>query len=557
MEEEKDLSICVAPLHIVKSISGFPSATSPANPPNHDAQPHTIHQMTPPLTPQDMTQPSISSHKPTRPTFHNYLRAFYPFHPTASVAPSTVTLPLDAGNIILVHSIHINGWADGTLLDTGARGWLPTNYCEGYEHIPMRPLLKALTDFWDVIRHGNDATLDIFRNQDYMRGLIAGVRYLLEKSDCLTRDSPIVKEHDNIRRTRKALLSDLSSLVKIAKSLQDTACGSPLARSADEIFPEMLLNAFKIVTRGVKFLDVWNEDVGIDCAYGSVSAILGRAKSHDRPSPLTPPADSSGENANAEDSMGEKERETSLAKAIRKSRFRQTINHETSPSLYEVPPSPPRPRPASLDSKRTSIARRMTSDGHATGPTNLKLASERLRASHDVFLGCLGTFLGLHMQSRCSSELLLTTQQSVKSCRELLTVIEIVLDHDPRRSETLAEAKDAMYDNITELVHAAREVFRPVSSANEDVVFIPDDAKRLFRAARDCVRGAGECVWMSRSVLERIGDFEPEAAEIESSNATIESPRSSRRMHWITETSQADRDYEDPNAHLSSAQPAR
>jgi RasGEF domain/RasGEF N-terminal motif len=554
MEEEKHPSIYVAPLHIVKSTSDLPSARSQANSSNHEAQLHSKHQMTPPLTPQDANQASFESIEPTRPTFHNYLRAFYPFHPTVSVSPSTVTLPLDAGNIVLVHSIHINGWADGTLLDTGARGWLPTNYCEGYEHIPMRPLLKALTDFWDVVRHGNDATLDIFRNQDYMRGLIAGVRFLLEKSDCLTRESSIVKEHDNIRRARKALLSDLSSLVKVAKSLQETAFGSPSARSADEIFPEMLLKAFKIVTRGVKFLDVWNEDVGIDCAYESVSAILGRAKKQDQPSPLTPPADPKGENANAENSIIGRGRESSLSKAIRKSRFRQTINHETSHSLHEILPSPPSPRRESLDSRRTSVSHRMTSDGHAIGPTNLRLASERLRTSHDVFLGCLGTFLGLHMQSRCSSELLLITQQSVKSCRELLTVIEIVLDHDPRRSDALAEAKDAMYDNITELVHAARDVFRPATSADEDMVFIPEDAKRLFRAARDCVRGAGECVWMSRSVLERIGDFEPDAAEIESSGVTIESPRSSRQMIWTSETSNAVHEDEDPNPHRSSGQ---
>lgn len=111
--------------------------------------------------------------------FHNYIRAFYPFQPNDAVSSSTVTLPLEQGDIILVHSIHTNGWADGTVLDTGARGWLPTNYCEAYDLLPMRPLLRALTDFWDVIRGGCESNLQQFRNQDYMRGLIAGVRYLL------------------------------------------------------------------------------------------------------------------------------------------------------------------------------------------------------------------------------------------------------------------------------------------------------------------------------------------------------------------------------------------
>ncbi len=503
--------------------------------------------MPPPLTPPDANETSGEIKEPTRPTFHNYLRAFYPFHPTTSVSPSTVTLPLNAGNIILVHSIHTSGWADGTLLDTGARGWLPTNYCEGYEHIAMRPLLKALTDFWDLIRSRNNPALDIFRNQDYMRGLIAGVRFLLEKSECLTRDSSIVKNHDNVRRARKALLSDLSSLVKIAKSLQEITLALAFDRSTDEFFSEMLLGAFKIVIRGVKFLDVWNEDVGVNRDIESVSAILGRAKRDDRNTPPTPPGNAEEDSFDTYQSIAGTRQESRLSTDVRKSRCRQTISYGTSYSPPEAPQSPVNDRPMSFHSKRTSVSLRMTPGGHAVGPTNLHLASERLRSSHDTFLGCLGTFLGLHMQSRSSSELLLTTQQSVKSCRELLTVIEVVLDHDLRRAENLAEAKDAMYDNITELVHAAREVFRPVNLADEDMVFIPDEGKRLVSAARDCVRGAGECVAMTRSVLERIGDFEPDAAELQSSVVTIGSPRSSRQMDINSESSNAECEEEQPN----------
>jgi RasGEF domain/RasGEF N-terminal motif len=560
MEEAKHSSIYVAPLHIVKSTTDLTAVRSDGIASKHEAPLHSKDRMTPPLTPHDTDETSIEANEPPRSTFHNYLRAFYPFHPTASVSPSTVTLPLDAGNIILVHSIHTNGWADGTLLDTGARGWLPTNYCEGYEHIPMRPLLKALTDFWDVIRSRNDATLKIFRNQDYMRGLIAGVRFLLEKSDCLTRDSSIVKLHDNIRRARKALLSDLSSLVKIAKVLQEIASGSLSDRSVDEIFSEMLLKAFKIVTRGVKFLDVWNEDAGVNRDIQSVTAILGRAKTYDRNAPLTPaltpPAHARAQSFDADGSIAARRQESRLSREIRKSRFRQTIN----PEAFYLPPesqqSPVHDHPVSYHSKRTSVSHRMTSGGYAIGPPNHNLASERLRSSHDAFLGCLGTFLGLHMQSRSSSELLLTTQQSVKSCRELLTVIEVVLDHDMRRAENLAEAKDAMYDNITELVHAARQVFRPVTSAEEDMVFMPDEGKRLVSAARDCVRGAGECVAITRSVLERIGDFEPEAAELQSSIVSIGSPTSSRPMDMSSERSDAGYEEEETNDYESAEQVA-
>lgn len=136
-------------------------------------------QMTPPTTPngsqEDLTQQMESS----EPVFHNFLRAFYPFNPTYAISDSTVTLPLNEGDVILVHSIHTNGWADGTLLVSGARGWLPTNYCEAYDPDSMQNLLKALLNFWDLLRSGLTSDSEVFGNQEFMRGIIAGVRYLL------------------------------------------------------------------------------------------------------------------------------------------------------------------------------------------------------------------------------------------------------------------------------------------------------------------------------------------------------------------------------------------
>ena len=135
-------------------------------------------QMTPPATPNG-SQEDLHQHiEPPQPVFHNFLRAFYPFHPTYAISDTTVTLPLNEGDVILVHSIHTNGWADGTLLVSGARGWLPTNYCEAYDPDSIRNLLKALLNFWDLLRSPASDN-EVFANQEFMRGIIAGVRYLL------------------------------------------------------------------------------------------------------------------------------------------------------------------------------------------------------------------------------------------------------------------------------------------------------------------------------------------------------------------------------------------
>lgn len=126
-----------------------------------------------------------------QPSFHPYLRAFYHFHPTSTVSSTTdessITVPINQGDVILVHSVHPNGWADGTLLASGARGWIPTNYCEPYDHPAIRPLLTALTNAWDSIRSSDTTQPSAVAKQDYTRGIIAGVRVLLvRRSLCQT-----------------------------------------------------------------------------------------------------------------------------------------------------------------------------------------------------------------------------------------------------------------------------------------------------------------------------------------------------------------------------------
>ena len=165
-------SLQVAPLSIQK-----PRANSCGN--GSDCIDYSSHSdMTPPATPHG-SQEDLGAPVEPAPVFHSFLRAFYPFDPGYAMSDSTITLPLSEGDVILVHSIHTNGWADGTLLVSGARGWLPTNYCEAYDPEEMRSLLKALLNFWDSMRSASVSDTDMFGNQEFMKGIIAGVRYLL------------------------------------------------------------------------------------------------------------------------------------------------------------------------------------------------------------------------------------------------------------------------------------------------------------------------------------------------------------------------------------------
>ncbi|PVH67302.1 hypothetical protein DL98DRAFT_662686, partial [Cadophora sp. DSE1049] len=484
--------------------------------------------MTPPATPNG-SQEDLSWHmEPSHPVFHPFLRASYPFHPMYAISDTTVTLPLNEGDIILVHSIHTNGWADGTLLLSGARGWLPTNYCEAYGPESMKNLLKALLNFWDLMRSGIISDSEVFGNQEFTRGIIAGVRYLLEKSNCLTRESPLVQGNEGLRRNRKALLSDLSALVKTAKRLQDYTAGAhPTQAEAEDVnnmIDEMILKAFKIVTRGVRFLDVLEDE--LRSRQQPIHRVMATV-AEEVYNPPTPPADSTSfggaqhgdpaydtasrrsSSRSSGSGLGSQRAEEQQTK--RQSYTRMSNNFSSSGSTaYSTNGSTGRPlsisRPSSMQVKRQSFSHRLSASIPAAQRQNL--VSERLSTTHDTFLSYLGSFIGrLHLQSQSSPDLISTVRQSVTTGRELLTVVEVLCAHDNQSAEALDAARNAMYDRINKLVLAAREIITMSGIEDEDVV-MPQDNGRLLMAATGCVKAAGECVAKTKFVIERIGDFE-------------------------------------------------
>ena len=265
------------------------------------------------------------------------------------------------------------------------------------------------------------------------------------------------------------------------------------------ILDEMLLKAFRIVTRGVRFLDVWTEEVGLSRTIAELerSNMHGADGQYDN-HPLTPPSDTFPDRA---PSAAETERNES--RLLNRSRM------DMSRASTRLDMGDSQPRSISVSTKR--VSHRVSYSSPAAAARNPNLASERLNATYDAFLGVLGSFIGLHLQSRSSTELITTTEQSVQACRALLTVVEAICEHGIQGRDLLEQAKENMYERLSELVHAARDAFRPAQSSDDDVVFMPDEGKRLVDAATDCVRAAGNCCAKARLVLEQVGDFEIES----------------------------------------------
>jgi hypothetical protein len=126
MEEDVRSSIYVAPLHIVKSTSAVPDEAPIKSLSDAVVDFQTALQLQWPTSEQESLaqtrETSVEETVSERAPFHSYIRAFFQFEPVNSLSPSTVTLPLRAGDVILVHSIAHSGWADGTKLVDGSRG---------------------------------------------------------------------------------------------------------------------------------------------------------------------------------------------------------------------------------------------------------------------------------------------------------------------------------------------------------------------------------------------------------------------------------------------------
>ena len=276
---------------------------------------------------------------------------------------------------------------------------------------------------------------------------------------------------------------------------------------------DMVQKAFKMVNQAVKFLDVWNEVIG---DFGALENVQEKINI-----PPTPPAE------RAEFGTAEKARMQEIPEPASASVMTCQVlpeNHEDC--KVEHPSEMPNQRDSAtackqpLNSIRPSISHRVSCSACPPGSFNSNLASEKLSSCHDTFLSFLASFIGLHLQSRSSAELLATTQQSVASCQSMLLVVDAIWERDGKRSELLEDARGRMYKQITDLAGAARDVFRPVRAGSQDDILMPDQEKPLVDAATVCVRVAGECVAESRFVIERIGDFEFEPLGKE--NATFE-----------------------------------
>ncbi|KAI4719277.1 ras GEF [Aureobasidium sp. EXF-10727] len=457
-----------------------------------------------------------------------YLRAGHDYQPehtaiSGSSGGISITAPLREGDIVLIHLTHPNGWADGTILSTGTRGWIPTNYCQIYDPRPMRSLLHALTRMWDYLSLGatNEALFE--DRQDYVQGLVAGVRRLLEHCDCLHRDDAMIKRHIALRRTRKSLLADLSGLLKNREDIHNTFSDSSDAVVWSTV-DEYLSSAFKIACRGARFLDIWAQSTSpkqrrsiTRCSEAYQSPRTARTSIHVglSSSPL-PNVDEDSVRPSPPDGVKKIPRfqlrvleydEVSQHSKVVDEQFgpeltsedlRRVLSHDT---LSPVQSSPTASGSVPAIMSELALAEKNMSD----------LASERLTAAHEQFLGDIGAFIGLHLQSRASLDLATTTRHSIKAAEDLLAIVGKISEQNTGRCQSIAGASENMRMKLKTLAETANRLCRiPADSDDPETIGVvgPEDGRGLVAAATACVRAAGDCTAKTRKFIDHIsGDF--------------------------------------------------
>ncbi|KAK8215200.1 Ras guanine nucleotide exchange factor bud5 [Zalaria obscura] len=409
----------------------------------------------PAQTPRGLAVTAGGRSKSTPPLYRKYLRASHDYVPDQTPSfgisgGSSVTVELKKGDIILVHLTHANGWADGTVLTTGARA------------------------------------------------------------------------HAGMRRTRKSMLSDLSSLIKFQERIQEKVVDLNTAESLEGVLEGYLTKVFKVVNRAIIFLDFWIQNANeskklrpfAPSRSQSISGpvLLQRIESPQRirsatlnmhfqeKMALTNASDvecvqmdekmpveldtGNGVTSKPSHDVAQHERRTSSPQRTRSLRRKPSfLRHVRLPSW--IPPSP------ALHSAKSD-----------------RSASDSLEKAHDRFLGEIGSFIGLHLQSRSSEDLVATTHKSLETGMEIVNILNEIWRRDRQQSDDIAEASQLMRMRLKDLASAAKELCNQSDPEDMPADTRPEEGRCLVAAATACVRSAGDCVTKAHQLLDRTGDFE-------------------------------------------------
>ncbi|GAA5872216.1 hypothetical protein JCM16303_001019 [Sporobolomyces ruberrimus] len=458
------------------------------------------------------------------PTAPLYVRALHTFSPESlppDPAEAGTCLSFEHGQVIKCLNQDASGWWDGEL--EGRRGWFPSNYVEVIASETAESELSPRRRRQTTSRKGNDKhsrisvqltpeantllssieqNVGLLENavnraskghyQPSTACLISSIRTVLSATQCLTRDSPVLRKHHSLSSSRKHILSSLASLVNQARK-----ASAPEDRG-DEVEREESGEMLKMAKETVSYVKGFLEEaqrkgVEVNLSLGSSPKMI-QGEGEENETSIRPVK-----------SLGNlKDRRPTLE------HLGQPLPSSTFPIRADSPASLAPPRP----SMSPIILR------------NPSALAKHLSTLHDALLSTIAALIGhIHSHSRTTSpassfaQLIDLTREGIERVRDILEVVEAVggkpSDDGPETTggedqdelmRVLSVTRERLYLATTTLVTAARIATSPLASSDpapsrqEE----EDERKGLLGAATGVLRAGGDCVGAVKSVGVRL-----------------------------------------------------
>ncbi|KAG8622829.1 hypothetical protein KVT40_009340 [Elsinoe batatas] len=455
--------------------------------------------------------------RPPPPLNRKYIRALHDHEPTQSTTdprkPTSKTVTLRTGDVVLVHLTNSNGWADGTVLNSGDRGWIPANYCEPYDHEFVRTFFHGLTEIWTAGARDNHATAWRDSRGEEVQILVTGVRHVLDQTRCLRREDSLIKTSVPLQTTRRSLLAELSALVKHSNHVAEQAKTNTNNHEWTRLVDEYTRRAFKVSVRLVRFMDVWtqymqNPDVNITA----------------RPDDDRPPSQSSSRHVmdrapdikpvRANSTASHKQRFSGLSRLGLRRHSKQTLielpasTGSRSSSTSPLPsPGHAKPNPARRRSAAPTCRAVPRSSTSLEELRNSSRVSELLTITQSQFFDNVGSFLGLHMQSSPPDETTLMVLRTLGSSSTLLALIKDIRARHMRPSNDFDMSIQAFANSLAILAGAIQPDPRRDSKQAGMGLETTLSTNVLMSVATTCIRTAADCVTEARRSLRDHGDY--------------------------------------------------
>lgn len=427
----------------------------------------------------------------------------------------------------------------------------------------LDPILHAISLLRNAVRANRVAHF-----QPSTACVISSVRSVLSATDCLTRESAVLKANPHLARERKAILSELSKLVAQARR-----ASAPMVDETHrpEEMDAMLALAEQVLVNVRNFLAVAVEcGVPVPERRSSVyDDLYAKRGDHDRstlsrqeldktPTPgytRDPNVPSHASHSSARHLQYDVARSQSdMRRAYAQRRHPSDGSVESSDGGALAIAQARTLTQRQLDGRAGTVAAAVAShlgmarsrsdsssespesaSGHDGGSRNDSAGSgedegppspverttyevmQRLSITNDQLLSIIAAFIG-HVHTHTSEShassyayLIDMTREAVVGVRNLLLVVEAVNNNAvlqqlrPRETSILWETRENLYESTTQLVTAARIVTSaPSASITAGSAAEAEDKSRLLQAATSVLRTGGECVGAVRLCIDRL-----------------------------------------------------